>query len=177
MHQVRNRFIAVLLVGLLVVLILPTSAASSHPPEKKNCEEYREGGVVAPWPSTSSPPFPLNTFVVFFGGEEGTGFMVHRIRTVVPGENFYLGPSGGATHAGNPFPDFNVRFFKENPGQNDSPLSPIFSDQGPERGIVPSNADYGMVWMRTGPDSPLSPDGRLEGAEYEFYNDCSSWSP
>jgi hypothetical protein len=129
-----------------------------------------EGRIWLPW-GPSPPPVAelegevVDLHLIFY-------YVVSDLR---PGQSFRLSPVGAdgeiiciqgeCVHE----PDFNIAFMVDS-GLVHGRLE-VFDDSGPVEGVVPSNADYAVVWMNTGAN-PLGLDEAPLDAVFSLKQGC-----
>lgn len=165
----RRRIAAVGLV-LLLLMVGPWGPGAQA---NGGCVGDLTAGMLVPVPTSGPPPFPLSGIHIGFEDFAGLWVYVHQawITNIGHGTTFYLWPTGGGNVAGQQMPDFNVAFYKDL-GNGNTQLIETFNEVGPDTGEVPSGADRALVWMRTGPESPLDDDGNPFGAEFNYRDQC-----
>jgi hypothetical protein len=165
----RPAFAVVITVVLLALAINTPGAADSG-----GCITHRTASMLVPIPTATPPPFPVSGIDIGFENVAGLWIYVHQawVVNVDQGTQFYLWPTGGGNVAGQQLPDFNVAFYRQVSGTN-AQLVGTFNNVGPVTGVVPDAADRALVWMRTGPESPLNPDGNPFGTEWNYRDGCN----
>lgn len=171
--MVRTPLVLLVVVFLLLVSLVgpATSQIDPEPVSSGSCANSTTGSILVPT-LTANPPSPLTAVNVALND-----IYIHVAWIQPIGQNrvFYLWPTGGASHFGTPLPDFNIAFYPSGSGI----LQPIkiYNDVGKISGTVPGNAGQAMIWMRTGPDSPINWDGNPFGAEFNYRDACTHTPP
>lgn len=158
----RLQLVAGSLLRVLVPLLLLLSLSLAAAPVQA-CNSTTTGTVTVPTFGSSPPPVSHSS--VEINAVYVTAFLAgtdYELVAVGGTSSVSIGSNGAVV------PDFNVAWYRDNNGQGS--LIANHNQPGNQEGLVPSAADYGVVYMRYGPD--LLNDSSLLGADFRLSSGC-----
>ena len=124
--------------------------------------------LVAPTLTASPPAYSSPAF------DNTVTYFVFGIPVGLPYSLSAVAPQQPACPIVNPclfLPDFNIVWYQQGSGMFDEQVA-NHNQAGDQVGIIPLNADFGVVYMRYGPDFSLGElvfgDGKAEGALFQL---------